>query len=578
MSEKAKTAAFLIIAAVIAGWAYASRPVTVTNTPEDEVSKPLFPEFTDPLQAQSMTITRFDPERATIRKFEVANTPDGWQILTKGGYPANATSHMAEAAVSLVDLEVLRVIESSPGQHAEYEVVEPNAKSLTITSEGVGQLVTIKNDSEKTLADLIIGVADKENPSLRYVRIPGRDRIYLVNLDPTVFSTEFSDWIDKDLLEVNPFDVVSLRFRDYSVQLTPQGSVGYLPRMDATLVANLETNAWSLAQYQVPLPGEPSRLQNAQLPEGKQLNQERLNEIRDALRDVTIVDVVQKPPQLAQALKQDVDLQKLQMDDWQTLIETGFLPYTLPGDGAAKICGSNGELVFDTKDAIRYRLLFGKARLGGENNDQKQQYLFVQTELVNEMIPVPQLQEVPEIKEGEGQDVEAQAEAREQIKEANGRAMDQYHARLATAKRRILELNDKFAEWYYVVSAADIAKLQLTPEQIAVEPGQTGNAAIGTGTPQGALSPLQPGMMAPITSESPAVAPTEPSPGEASTTKKKAEAPDQENAEKSKPAEPSTEESSTPASEEPQEETEAKDDKPTESADSSSDDEGDSKE
>ena len=40
MSEKAKTAIFIIIAAIVGGWAYASRPVAINETPEEEVNKP----------------------------------------------------------------------------------------------------------------------------------------------------------------------------------------------------------------------------------------------------------------------------------------------------------------------------------------------------------------------------------------------------------------------------------------------------------------------------------------------------------------------------------------------------------
>lgn len=583
MSEKAKTAIFILIAAIVGGWAYASRPVAINDAPEEEVNKPLFPEFSDPLQAQSMLITRFDPERATIRKFEVANTKNGWQIVTKGGYPANATEHMTKAAVSLVDLKVLRVIEATPGQQPDYGVVEPNANSLTAADEGVGQMISIKDSADKILANLIVGYADKENAQLRYVRVPGRNRIYLVKLDPTVFSTEFSDWIDKDLLEVNPFDVLAMRFRNYTLQLTAQGTVGFSPQMDAQVAFNEASNGWNLTEFQAPTAGDPAHLQPAQIPEGEALNTERLNAIRDALKDVTIVDVVPKPLQLADALKKDFEIQKLQQDDWGTLIATGFLPYTLPGEDTAKICGVNGEVVFETKDAVRYRLLFGNQRLGGENKDQRQQYLFVQAEFAQEMVPMPELQEVPEIKEGEGQDVEAQDKLRREIKDANGRALDVYHQRLAAAKLKILDLNDKFADWYYVVSSEDIAKIQLKRDQIAVNPNQPADQQGGRGMllpSAGGMGgpPTKPEVMQPGAFQQPMTpADSSPEPKEPTEEKPASEEP-MNSGDEEKPAEPETEESATiPKEEEKDEPTETEEsaNKSDESSDDSQEDSND---
>ncbi len=289
-------------------------------------------------------------------------------------------------------------------------------------------------------------------------------------------------------------------------------------------------------------------MQPTQLPEGQVLNTDRLNEIRDALKDVTIVDVLPKPLQLADALKKDFSIQDLQQEYWRTLIETGFLPYTLPGEDTAKICGVNGEVVFETKDAVRYRLLFGKQQLGGEDKDQRQQYLFVQAEFAQEMVPMPELQEVPEIKEGEGQDVEAQAKLRQQIKDANGRALDVYHQRLAAAKLKILDLNNKFADWYYVVSEEDIAKIQLTRDQLAAAPkqpsGQPGGMRLPSGGGMGG-PPLKPPVMQPGSFQQPT----------AEAEQKPAEDKPMTATEGEKPAEPMSEESSkTPPKEEKAEE------------------------
>ncbi|PQO29180.1 hypothetical protein C5Y96_15630 [Blastopirellula marina] len=505
MSEAVKTLIFLAVAVVMGGLAYVSRPAPATSTPEEEVNQPLFPEFTDPLQAESMQVTRFDSDRGQIRRFEVANTKEGWQIKTKGGYPANATQHMTKAANSLVDLKVLRIVSDLPGQQAEYGVVEPNANAISAADEGVGQMVTINGKSDKKLANLIIGAADKEDPQLHYVRVPGRDRIYLVRLDPTVFSTEFSDWIDKDLLQLNPFDVTSLRFRNYTTQAA-NNRLTVLPQMDATVAFNAERSDWRLLSLQETAPNDPTQLTAAELPASDKLNVEKLDEIRNSLDDLTIVDVYRKPEQLAEALKKGEGVKEFNQEDLPALFANGFFGYTLPGETEPKLIGMNGELVIETQDAIRYRLLFGLESLGGDDKNQKQQFLFVQTELVDEMLPPPMLQEVPEIKEGEDQDIEAQAKARERILQENDAAMIAYREKKNIATQKIFELNTRFADWYYVVKAEDVAKILLKRDQLGTPINQPTNQPSGA---PGRVFPGGPGMgmMRPPAAQQPAAQP-----------------------------------------------------------------------
>ncbi|MBA2115810.1 DUF4340 domain-containing protein [Bremerella alba] len=506
MSEAVKTLIFLAMAVVMGGLAYVSRPAPATSAPEEEVNQPLFPEFTNPLQAESMQITRYDSERGQIRRFEVSNTSDGWQIKSKGGYPANATAHMTQAANSLVDLKVLRIVSDLPGQQAEYGVVEPNANAISAADEGVGQMVTINDKSDKTLANLIVGAADKADPQLRYVRVPGRDRIYLVRLDPTVFSTEFSDWINKDLLQINPFDVASLRFRNHTMQASPDNRLTVLPQLDAKVAFNAERSDWRLISLKEASPGNPTELTDAELPAGNKLNSEKLDEIRNSLDDLTIADVFRKPEQLAEALKSGDGLKGIKQEDLPTLYSNGFFLYTMPGESEKHLIGLTGELVIETQDAIRYRLLFGKEVLGGNDKNQKQQFLFVQTELVDEMLPPPMLQEVPEIKEGEDQDIEAQAKAREKILQANDVAMTAYREKKNVATQKIFELNARFADWYYVVKAENVAKILLSRDQLGVPTNQPTNQPSGA---PGRVFPGGPGMgmMRPPTAQPPAAQP-----------------------------------------------------------------------
>lgn len=565
MNEAVKTSIFVAVALAIGVMAYISRPATETNNWEDEINAPLFPDFTDPLQAESMKITRFDADRGQLLSFEVAKTSDGWQIKSKEGYPANATEQMISAANSLVDLTVLNIAGSLPGEQAEYGVIEPNTNAISADNEDIGQMVTIDDGSDKELASLIIGKADKKDPQLRYVRVPSRDQIYQVRLDPAVFSTEFSDWIEKDLLQINPYDVTSLSFRNHAVQANPNGSLTVLPQMDVKVDYNAERGDWRLVSLKETSPNDLTDLKDAQLPSGEKLNTEKLNEIRLSLDDLTIVDVYRKPERLAAAIKAGDGLKGLKQEDVPALSNNGFFPYTSPRKTDKELLGVNGELIIETQDAIRYRVLFGKEVLGGDDKNQKQQFLFIQTELADDMLPPPTLQEVPEIKEGEDQDIEAQAKAREKILQENDATMAAYREKKNVAMQKMFELNTRFAEWYYVVKAEDVAKIMLQRDELGASinasSGSSGRTFPGGGG-MGMLRPrsAQPPATQPMPQEPPKEEPADKQPKNEEPAKE--EAAKESDSAKEEPTDTSgepmksTEDATEPAKEEKSAETE----------------------
>jgi len=472
MTETIKTIICVAIAAGFAIASYVLRPATGEVSLEDEVNQPLFPEFTDPLQVDSLSIVKYDSQRDRPIKLNVANSQDGWQIESKEGYPATAKEKMSEAANSLVGLTVLGVMTDLPSEHEDYGVVEPNSTAINAEEGSVGQLVQVEDPSGKTLASLIVGFADKEKPNLRYVRELGRDRVYQVQLDPTVFSTQFSDWIDPNLFKINPFDVARMRFRNYSLQIAT-GQIELLQNMDASVTFDAEKSSWGVEAVQLPQTTGREMTVFTSLPEGTSLNSDRLNDIRSALNGISIVDVYRKPENLAKLLRDDDDLKNLQAADLPTLLQNGFVPTLLPGDDTISIAGMNGGLEIETIDDIRYRISYGSQKLGGDDNDQNLRYIFVQAEPMRDAIPLPELQPVPEIQEGEGEDVEAQAKKREEIMQANDRIQAEYRRKINALERKIYDLNARFADWYYVISEEDFQKLQVSVDQLIQKPNDS---------------------------------------------------------------------------------------------------------
>ncbi len=103
-------------------------------------------------------------------------------------------------------------------------VIDPlDAKATAL--KGRGKRVTLRDASEKVLADFIIGNEIKGNErkegsgGQRYVRVPGQKRIYGVNVKADL-STRFADWIETNLLKVEASKIRRDRFR----QLQASGS------------------------------------------------------------------------------------------------------------------------------------------------------------------------------------------------------------------------------------------------------------------------------------------------------------------------------------------------------------------
>ena len=122
-------------------------------------------------------------------------------------------------------------------------------------------------------------------------------------------STKFGDWIEKDLLKLNPIDIRSIQLNDYSVgaELNLEGRQTR-PRAARHDGAGVRRNQERLDA------GQGGRIRRQQdkpvadeLKEDEELNNEKLAAMKTALDDLQIVDVERKPPGMKQlAIDADV--------------------------------------------------------------------------------------------------------------------------------------------------------------------------------------------------------------------------------------------------------------------------------
>ena len=172
-----------------------------------------------------------------------------------------------------------------------------------------------------------------------------------------------------------------------------------------------------------------------------------------------------------------------------------------------ELFSNEGEIRVDMKDGVEYVLRFGEIAGSGpaKKDDKKKEkpedekdkkgsgmnrYLFVMAEFNPDMIPKPQLEPLPqpkkdaEKKPAEGKkpddkkaaekkpdekkpdDKKAQDAERERIEKENKRKQEEYEQKIADGKKRVGELNARFADWYYVISDEVFRKIHLGHDEI----------------------------------------------------------------------------------------------------------------
>ena len=174
-----------------------------------------------------------------------------------------------------------------------------------------------------------------------------------------------------------------------------------------------------------------------------------------------------------------------------SLQERGFLPLK-SGD----ILSTDGETIVGMKDGVEYVLRFGAPTSvmegaqpadgdagGGETSGR---YLLVMARFNEGLLEKPQLEPVPDAPEpkakeaapqadGEKKDgaaalakadeeeakAQAAVEERRRVERENRRKQEDYDGQVKAGEKRVRELNARFADWYYVVSDKEYAKIHL---------------------------------------------------------------------------------------------------------------------
>lgn len=503
MNETTKTSIFLALALVLLGVAFLTRPVVREPDWDKTVGQPLFPKFTDPLTVKRLEIVRFDA-LGDRQDFRVAEVDGIWSIPSHENYPADAKDQMGRVTEALIDLKVLEVAAKNDDAtdatslHMTYGVIDPTSENTSL-GEGIGVRVTLEGADDETLVDLIVGKAvdaggnaspdqPSESGKMRYVRIAGQLPVYVVEIDVNRFATNFDQWIEKNLLDISTYDVKEIFVDEYSLEVNLEMTrQGPRERIAPTFIGDLTfgydasktgTEKWSLKQW-MGFRGAQYEYYERKLPSGRELNVETLDAMVSALNDLKIVDVTKKPSVLAAALREDKSLEEIQPDP--SLRNAGFFLVPMPdlknktSGNRMHLLSNKGDFQLRMKDGTRYVLRFGdltgteseiedesKASVMGTNR-----YLFITAQFDASAIASPDIQALPEVPaEGDEEAVKKARAEREQIEKSNQREQERYDDAVKAGKERVQKLNERFADWYYVIPEDVYKKIHLTQENV----------------------------------------------------------------------------------------------------------------
>ncbi len=468
MHELKKTAIFVAVAALLmATAALATRPV---NRPAEEFNdqgQPFFPDFT-PEDATTLEVVEFDQETGSPLPFKVTLKDGRWVIPSHYDYPADAQDRLAKTASWIIGLTKDAIRSDRPEDHKAMGVLDPLDPKAT-SPDGLGKRVTLRDRSDKVLADLIIGKPVPDNPEQRFVRRPDQNRVYGVKLDNAELSTRFSDWIETNLLKLQPSEIRVAVFDNHKIdperQTLDVGEFLTAQRKDAT-------SDWTMEG----------------LAPGEQLNKDVMSTLTSTLADLKIVGVRPKPPGLTAELKAaDENGISLSPESRASLASKGF--HLIQG----RLLSNEGDLYVTEADGVVYILRFGEVTFArgealtagskeptnsasakpaatSESAEKPEgavesRYLFVTAQFDPEIIPKP----IPPKTDADSElpiDVfqrtaeERQAKTKELEKKAEDEKTE-YQRKLDEGRKRAKELSDRFAPWYYVVPGDAYRKLVL---------------------------------------------------------------------------------------------------------------------
>lgn len=421
-----------IIAALTAAFAAASYPWPEAVTQNAQVSKPLFENY-ETSAVRGIEVIAYDSERSDIQRIRIKRSGQNWIIPQKNGFDVTGDQRVLEVTRALNDRTVLEVNSDSQTDHVNFGVVDPSDVGVTTARSRLGTKLVLSDRDKKTIAHVIVGDQVKNSPGKYYARVPGKPTIYTIEFEKKMLATDFSQWVDPNLLKL-PVDASSgFAISEFSINRhrTDRATKKDEPLYEATYEIN-DQQALELVALSVGGDESDSEDLSSALPRGFTESAVR------SLFGLKPTDVEKQNKAVIEFLKQTEkgDDEKLVSQ----LAERGFI-YAGFDNGGHRFTGTNGELSILRSDGVRFTLVIGELanRIGGDSLS-----LLYQAIVTAEFDP----ETFPEIEEIESKD--------EADQKAYLRKVKQRKEQIAAAQEQVKQINRTHRSWIYVLDESVI--------------------------------------------------------------------------------------------------------------------------
>ncbi len=494
-ADMPKTLLLLAAAAGLSAGAYFTRP-GFARTNEELAAGPFFKDLKDE-QIKGLEIVAWDDAAGGGVPFRVQRGDQGWTIPSKSNYPADAKDSLSKSTSWMATAQRDALVTRNKAEHKSLGVLSPEGAAA---NAGAGTLFKLLDGSGNAFAQMIVGAVVEGRTDYRYVRDPAEEAVYVARLANYGGTTRFSDWIEKDLLELQEWGPRSAAGGEGNFKKTVDRIVfaDYIAKNDASGISvQKEPKRLTLAFKPGAAEFAPAEGELQGLAATEETNPDKVRDLLEGLKGLKIVDVLPKEhlgitPDLKQGRNAAAKIVA-------ELRAQGFIPVA---EGAVVSIG--GETRVETKEGLIYTLRFGlpdaglraeKADLGADGKpkskadakadpkaapeakpadgkdkkvEQGGRYLLLTVafdETKFPAIPDPAEPKLDPPAAGAKPDPEGdkkKLEDKKVLAAADVKAKrEQRQKDLDNARKRATELQARYEKWYYIVGDEDYRKAYL---------------------------------------------------------------------------------------------------------------------
>ena len=417
-----------IVAAIFYPW-----PETVVES--DMIGKQLFEAY-DASSVRSISIIKYEPERNGISRIELVRNGEKWLIPAQQNYIADNAAQIS-LVINSVNGTVLEQRSSGQQDHVEYGVVDPLEYESATNRSSLGTKIVFADRNNRELANLIVGLSPRGEPGQQqkyFVRIPGEPNVYVINIPAQVLTTDFTRWVSPNLLSLSqdstPNSVSIHNYRKTKSQLSAADKLTW--NYDLLIDAR---NKKRILKVPAPSSGE---LQEMAVTDE---NTAQLQQLGNFLGNIVFTNVRKKPAAVAAILSKPNAEKSAELD---SLKDSGFVVLDQRSDTefGLQFQSSAGEVSVHTSDGVAISLLVGEIVESPTPGDLSLNYLVMLYASVDQAAfsnPTPPADS-------------ADPATADKEQKTYLRLVEARTANLKSAVQRASELNQSYADWYYVVS------------------------------------------------------------------------------------------------------------------------------